>query len=114
MPDSSQTCLPQSAVGSFYRRQPNPRFLAGRTFGDGKMDTAVADPDLRWDGSQWVIYYQTPHGTMFNPPGPQIIRRATSPDLATWTFDEAPSFTVSSESGAWDATHAETPSVAYN
>src|SRR6187402_2364460 len=70
MPDAQNTCLPQSAVGSFYRRQPNPRFIAGRTFSDGKMDTAIADPDLRWDGSQWHLYYQSPHGTSFTSPGP--------------------------------------------
>ncbi len=114
MPDASNTCLPQSAVGSFYRRQPNPRFIAGRMFSDGKLDTAIADPDLRWDGAQWHLYYQTPHGTTFDPPGPQIIRHATSSDLATWTFDETSALAVSAESAAWDSTHTETPSVAYN
>ena len=83
-------------------------------FTDGKLDTAIADPDLRWDGSQWHLYYQSPHGTTFNPPGPMVIRHATSADLATWTFDETPSLTVPTEAGAWDATHSETPSVAYN
>jgi hypothetical protein len=114
-PDSSQmTCQPQSATGAFYRRQPNPRFIAGRMFTDGSKDTAIADPDLRWDGQAWQLYYQSPHGTMFNPPGPQVIRRATSSDLATWTFDETPSLVASSDAGAWDSTHTETPSVAYN
>jgi hypothetical protein len=115
MPDAPPSmCLPQSAVGSFYRRQPNPRFIAGRTFSDNKMDTAIADPDLRWDGSTWHLYYQTPHGTSFNNPGPMIIRHATSADLATWSFDETPALTVPADTGAWDATHTETPSVAYN
>jgi len=114
MPDASMTCLPQSAVGSFYRRTPNPRFIAGRTFTDGQLDTAIADPDLHWDGSLWHLYYQSPHGTTFNPPGPQVIRHATSPDLAAWTFDETPSFSVSTSSGAWDTLDAETPTVVYN
>lgn len=116
MEDAAPTCQPQSAVGSFYRRQPNPRLVAGRTFGDGKLDTAIADPDLRWNAETgtWHLYYQTPHGTAFDPPGPQIIRHATSVDLATWSYDEAPSFAVNADAGAWDATHAETPSVAYN
>jgi hypothetical protein len=113
-PDAAQTCAPQSAVGSFYRRQPNPRFIAGRMFTDGAMDTAIADPDLRWDGSAWHLYYQTPHGTSFTTPGPQIIRHASSADLATWSFDEAPSLSVGADAAAWDATHTETPSVAYN
>lgn len=113
-PDADPTCLPQSATGAFYRRQPNPRLVAGRMFTDGEMDTAIADPDLRWDGQAWHLYYQTPHGASFTTPGPQIIRHATSPDLATWTFDETPALAVSSEPSAWDATHTETPSVAYN
>jgi hypothetical protein len=111
---SATTCKAQRAVGTFHRRSPNPRFLAGRMFSDGKMDTAVADPDLRWDGSQWHLYYQSPHGTTFNPPGPMVIRHATSADLEAWTFDEVPALTVSSDSAAWDSTHTETPSVAYN
>ncbi len=115
MPDMpSTTCQPQSAVGSFYRRPPNPRFIAGHMFSDGNMDTAIADPDLRWDGSQWHLYYQSPHGTTFDPPGPMVIRHATSPDIATWTFDEAPALTVPTDTTAWDVTHTETPSVAYN
>jgi hypothetical protein len=114
MTDAANTCLPQSAVGSFYRRQPNPRFVAGRSFGDGKMDTAIADPDLRWDGSQWHLYYQSPHGTSFTTPGPMVIRHATTANLADWTFDETPALTVSSDSTAWDTTHAETPSIVYN
>jgi hypothetical protein len=115
MPDMvEQVCLPQSAVGSFYRRQPNPRFVAGRMYSDGAKDTAIADPDLRWDGSTWHLYYQSPHGMTFNPPGPMVIRHATSTDLATWSFDETPALTGTGDSAAWDATHNETPSVAYN
>ncbi len=113
-PDAPLTCQPQSAIGTFYRREPKPRFIAGRMFTDGKLDTAIADPDLRWDGSLWHLYYQSPHGDTFDPPGPMIIRHATSADLATWTFDEAPAFSAASDAGAWDATHAETPTVIYN
>lgn len=112
-----QLCLPQGAVGTFYRRQPNPKLIAGtHTFTDGLLDTAIADPNLHWDeGAQlWHLYYQSPHGSSFTSPGPMIIRHATSANLATWNLDDAPSFTVSSENGAWDTTHAETPSVVYN
>ena len=110
-----QQCLPQGAVGAFYRRPPNPKLVAGsHTFTDGKLDTAIADPDLRWDGTQWVLYYQSPHGTTFDPPGPMVIRRATSPDLATWTLADAPAFAAPTDSTAWDYLHSETPSVAYN
>jgi hypothetical protein len=112
-PDAQVTCQPQSAVGSFYRRPTNPRIVAGRMFTDGKLDTAIADPDLRWDGSAWHIYYQTPHGTSFTQAGPQIIRHASSTDLATWSFDETPSLTVG-DAGAWDATHTETPTVVFD
>ncbi len=108
-----QQCLPQGAVGAFYRREPNPKLIAGtHTFTDAKLDTAIADPDLVWDGSTWHLYYQSPHGTSFTNAGPKIIRHATSTDLATWTFDDAPALTVSTS--GWDSTHVETPTVAYN
>jgi hypothetical protein len=113
MADASQTCQPQSAIGTFYRRPPNPRLVAGRTFTGGQRDTAITDPDLHWDGAAWHLYYQTPHSTSFGEAGPQIIRHATSSDLATWSFDEAPSLTIAG-AGAWDATHTETPTVVEN
>lgn len=108
-------CLPQGAVGAFYRRAGNPRLIAGtHTFNDGALDTAIADPNLVWDeaASVWHLYYQSPHGTSFTSAGPMVIRHATSADLTTWTFDDAPSLTVSAS--GWDSTHTETPSVAYN
>jgi hypothetical protein len=110
---AQQQCLPQGAVGSFYRRPPNPRLIAGtHTFSDNKLDTAIADPNLTWDGTTWHLYYMSPHGTTFNPAGPQVIRHATSPDLSTWTLQDAPAFTVSAS--GWDSGNAETPSVVYN
>lgn len=112
-PDADPTCRPQSATGAFYRRPPKPRLVAGRMFTDGELDTEIADPDLRWDGQTWHLYYGTRHGT-FAAPGPQIIRHATSPDLATWTFDEAPALATSTDPSAWDALLTAQPSVAYN
>jgi Glycosyl hydrolases family 32 N-terminal domain len=109
-------CLPQGAIGAFYKRPPNPKFIAGtHPFADSALDTAIADPNLLWDegAGLWHLYYQSPHGTDFANAGPMIIRHATSPNLTTWTFDETPSLTLSA-SGAWDSTHTETPSVAYN
>ncbi|HET9484067.1 MAG TPA: hypothetical protein VFO79_08925, partial [Xanthomonadales bacterium] len=35
-------------------------------------------------------------------------------DRVTWTVDDAPVFTVATDPGAWDRTHAETPTVIYN
>lgn len=87
-------CKPQSAVGSFYRRQPNPRLVAGgHTFTDAKVDTALNDPDLVWDGSTWHLYYSSPHGTFAAPGTGTIIRHATSTDLATWTLQDMPAIT---------------------
>ena len=108
-----QQCLAQGAVGTFYRRPPSPKLIAGtHTFIDGKLDTAIADPNLLWDGTTWHLYYMSPHGMTFNPAGPMVIRHATSADLATWTFDDAPSFTVTAS--GWDKGNTETPSVVYN
>lgn len=97
MADAS-SCAPQPAVGSFYRRQPNPRLIAGaHTFTDNKVDTAFADPDLVWDGSKWHLYYSSPHGTFGAPGTGTIIRHATSSDLATWTFQDAPAFAAGTQ-----------------
>jgi hypothetical protein len=113
-PDApAQQCLPQGAIGAFYRREPNPKLIAGtHTFTDGKLDTAIADPDLVWDGTTWHLYYQSPHGTSFTNAGPMIIRHATSTNLTTWSFDDAPALTLSTS--GWDSTHAETPTVVYD
>ena len=101
------TCQPQGAIGTFYRRTPNPRLIAGnKQFLDGKLDTAIADPDLRWDetSQRWHLYYQSPHGT-FAAPGTTVIRHATSATLATWTFDDVPALALDG---------AAAPSVTYN
>ena len=86
------------------------------TFTDGKLDTAFADPDLRWDDatSSGTSTFRSPHGTMFDPPGPQMIRHATSPDLENWTIDDTPAFVAPTDSAAWDTCTTETPSVVYN
>lgn len=105
MSDGSQ-CLPQSAVGTFYRRPPNPRLVAGgHTFTDNNVDTALADPDLVADGATWHLYYSAPHGT-FTAPGPTLIRHATSSDLATWTFQDTPAIAAGTQpTVALDANH---------
>lgn len=91
-------CQPQSAVGAFYRRQPNPRLIAGaHEFADGNVDTEIQDPDLLWDGSTWHLYYSAPHGTFASPGAGTIIRHATSPDLATWTLQDAPAVGAGSQ-----------------
>lgn len=109
------TCQPQSATGEFYRRTPNPRIISGAvSFTDSMQDTAIADPDLRWDeaNQQWVLFFGSPHGA-FDSAGPTIIRRATSVDLASWTHDDAPTLQVGAAQD-WDSAQIGAPSVAYN
>jgi hypothetical protein len=97
-------CQPVSAVGSFYRRTPNPRIVAGgHTYTDNSVDSALLDPDLLWDGTTWHLFYVSPSGTFTSPGGPQT-RHATSPDLATWTFQDSPSLP-----GAIEPTVAKKP-----
>ena len=84
-------CQPLSAVGSFYRRTPNPRIVAGsHTYTGGALDTTLTDPDLLWDGSSWQLYWTSRAGS-FAAPGAPVIRHATSADLATWTIDDSAS-----------------------
>ena len=109
-------CQPIGAVGAFYRRTPNPRLIAGRTFQDGRLDILISDPDLRWDDAAqlWQLYYHGPRGTNYLSPDVEAITHATSPDLATWTVQDAPAFVANPSTSAWDHVQSETPTVAFN
>jgi hypothetical protein len=117
-PDVSMNCKPIGAQGQFTRRAGNPRMIAGASFSDGKLDTSMSDPDVRWDAasSRYHVYYMASHAMMFNGADQvQVIRHASSPDRMTWTVDDAPVFTAASgDTAAWDHTHAETPTVIFN
>ena len=107
-------CQPIGATGQFYRRGGNPYLIAGRTFQDGRFETLISDPDLQWDeaAGAWQLYYHGPRGTSYASPDEEAITHATSPDLATWTVQDAPALAASTDPSAWDHVHAETPSVA--
>ena len=112
----ASSCLPVGAIGSFYRRDPNPRLTAGRTFQDGRIEVAIADPDMHWDATAnlWQLYYHGPRATSYAAPNTQTITHATSPDLAAWTVQDAPALAVNPDGGAWDHTNTETPTVVEN
>ena len=122
MPDAAvvadgpgSACQPIGATGEFLRRAGNPRLVAGQhTYGDGMVDVGMSDPDLRWDGTAWQLYFHGPHAMSFSSPITQMIRHASSADLATWTLDDAPSLVAASDAAAWDHTNTETPSVAFD
>lgn len=109
-------CQPQGAIGSFYRRPPNPRLLAGHAHSDGNVEIAISDPDLYWDDAAqlWQLYYHGPRATTFTGTNHPVIQHASSPDFAAWTIDDAPSLTASMDPTAWDHTHTETPTVVVN
>jgi hypothetical protein len=111
-----QMCQPIGAVGAFYRHTPNPRMTAGRAFQDGRIEVAIADPDLHWDdtASLWQLYYHGPRATSYTAPNTQTITHATSPDLATWTVQDAPALAVNPDASAWDHLNTETPTVVEN
>lgn len=113
--DGTNNCLPVGAQGQFTRRAGNPRMRAGATFSDGKLDMSISDPDVRWDGSKYQLYYSAAHATAFNAADMTgVIRHASSPDRMTWTVDDAPVFAVAADAAAWDHQRAETPTVVYN
>jgi len=109
-------CQPLGAIGSFYRRTPNPRMISGHTFTDGLLDISIADPDLHWDetSATWQLYYAAGHAMTYASPSTSVIRHATSADLASWTIQDAPALSASSDAAAWDHLTSETPSVAVN
>jgi predicted GH43/DUF377 family glycosyl hydrolase len=113
--DGTNNCAPIGAQGQFTRRANNPRYLPGATYTDGKIDISISDPDVYWDGSKYQLYFMAGHATSFSATDlVQVIRHASSVDRVTWTIDDSPVFTVSPDAGAWDRTHAETPTVVYN
>jgi hypothetical protein len=108
-------CRPIGATGEFVRRSGNPRIVAGtHTYTDGMVDIGVSDPDLRWDGTQWVVFFHGPHAPAFGAVGTGMIRRAVSADLASWTLDDTPALAASADTAAWDHTNTETPSVVFD
>ena len=108
-------CQPIGAQGQFTRRAMNPRYIPGAAYTDGKIDISISDPDVYWDGAQYQLYFMASHGTSFGSSDQtQVVRHASSADRVTWTIDDAPVFTVSTDAGAWDRTHSETPTVIYN
>lgn len=105
-------CQPIGAQGQFLRRQGNPRLVAGAAFTDGKIDTALADPDVHWDGQRYHLYYGATHATSFTSnDGVPVIRHATSVDRQTWTVDDAPVLVPGTETDAWDGLFVGKPSV---
>jgi hypothetical protein len=112
---SIDTPPPCPAPSLFARRPTNPRLVAGQfAYADGMRDIAVSDPDLRWDGAAWSMYFHGPHAASFSGPGTGMVRHATSADLQTWSIDETPSLVASSDPDAWDHQNTETPSVVYD
>jgi hypothetical protein len=109
-------CEAQPAIGQFIRRPGNPRLRAGTVFTDGLQDISMSDPDVRFDDAadRYELYYMASHAAQFGPDGIQVIRHATSVDRMTWTVDDAPVLTANPDLAAWDHTHTETPTVAFN
>lgn len=116
-PDGTvSNCQPIAAVGAFYRRTTNPRLIAGtHTYSDNKVDIGITDPDVHWDeaAQSWVVFFHGPHATDFSSPITGMIRRVTTPDFVTWTYDDTPALVGSSTMTDWDV-GVETPSVVYN
>ena len=110
-------CQAQGATGQFLRRANNPRLRPRQTFTDGKIDISISDPDVRWDAvtARWDLVYASSHGTSYQSSDQAgVIRHASSADRITWTVDEAPALTVSTDPQAWDRKRTETPTVVWN
>jgi hypothetical protein len=112
----ASACQPTGVTGSFYRRAPEPRLVAGRSFLDGRLEVAITDPDLHWDDAAqlWHLYYHGPRATSYTAPSTPTIAHATSPDLATWTVQDSPALTAAPATNAWDHASTEMPAVVEN
>lgn len=118
VPDAPPSnCQAQGATGQFIRRANNPRLLPRQTFTDGKIDISISDPDVRWDAAaaRWDVFYASSHGTSFSSADQAgVIRHATSADRISWTVDEDPALSLSTDPQGWDRFRTETPTVVYN
>ncbi|MDX2089147.1 MAG: hypothetical protein SFX73_14920 [Kofleriaceae bacterium] len=114
-PDGTDLCQPQGATGQFIRRAGNPQLLPHQTFTDGKLDTEISDPDVRWTGQRWDVFYGTGHTTSYTSSDKiAVIRRASTIDRMTWTIEDEPALTQSSDPGAWDHALVAAPTVIEN
>lgn len=109
-------CQPQGAIGQLIRRAGNPQMIAGgEPSGEGEIDLSIEDPDLHWDGEQWVAYWATTHASSAtSADGVRLIRRATSPDRTTWTLDDEPALIQHTAAEGWESFAFGAPTVAFN
>lgn len=109
-------CRAQGAIGQFIRRAGNPQITTGAPlFTDGKVDLHMEDPDVHWDGAQWVAYWGANHASAFGADDRvRLIRRATSTDRVNWTVDDEPALVQNAEPGAWENMFLDAPTVVFN
>jgi hypothetical protein len=109
-------CQTQGATGQFIRRAGNPQLTAGAPlFDDGQVDLYMEDPDVHWDGAQWVAYWSATHAESFTAKDRvRLFRRATSTDRVTWTVDEEPALVQDTSPESWERSFLDAPTVALN
>ena len=112
--DASLVWCDFDTPGEVWSRRSDPLRATGAVFGTD-VEIVIADPDVLVDeAGTWHIWYQGSRAPAFGDPADMIVAHGTSPDGLTWTVDATPALGAPSDPTAWDATHAETPSVVYD
>lgn len=57
---------------------------------DGTWAWGIGAPSVEWDGTQYVMYFESDIGPASGCPTRYVIGRATSPDGVAWVIDAAP------------------------
>lgn len=100
-----------------WQRDAEPIVTAGAHGQDGRIDIAVADPNVLYDEDAgiWHLWYQTGRATSYtDSDNRMVIRHAWSTNGSRWTIESEPVLSLPDDSSAWDALYTETPSVVYD
>ncbi len=84
---------------------------------DSVFAAGVGAPSVEWDGSQYVLYFESPAPTDVVPEGCANsfqIGRATSPDGVAWSFDAEVNFGPGGEAGSARYCSAAQPAVLFD
>ena len=113
-PDPLAACGPVGATWS--RCQKNPLATAGHMHPDGRVELSIGDPDVFYDEDDklWKAWWSTGVAASFAAPDDTIqlgIKYAESADGVVWDVQEELAIAGNPNSGEWDQSKLETPSV---
>ncbi len=104
---------PASAVARWERQAANPLIVPRLT--PGTLDFGPADPSVLFDADdgKWKAWFSSTLKDLTSGAETMTIKYSESADGVSWSSPQI-AFQVAADAGAWDHTHAETPTVIKN